>query len=276
MLVWGSSFALSDKVITCYGYGGQPYENNARCPGSNACCGIDATCLSNRLCHKPNDGPNTFVRGPCAIDPYDSGTCAQICLYNETTGILPRVSICADGSLCCNDDAHCCDEGNGIFLDNDGKIAESAPSTTYSYGPERTAATFRVSQETATSSTDSTTSATSTTALTSSVSLTRALSASSATASADSEKSNDKTSGLAIGLGVGLPVACISVGLIGAWMWWKKRKTQASEAAAMNGQMEKDMPQNLPQVTQGGMHSTVNYELSTEVPPIELDGGNTR
>lgn len=75
--------AHGNKVITCYGYGGLPYENNTRCPGSNACCGVDATCLSNRLCHKPSDGESTFLRGPCAVDPYDSGTCAQICLYSE-------------------------------------------------------------------------------------------------------------------------------------------------------------------------------------------------
>lgn len=72
------------KTTTCYGYNGEPFENNTVCPGSNACCGAQATCLSNRLCHNPNDGPNTFVRGPCSVESYDSGTCAQICLYSNS------------------------------------------------------------------------------------------------------------------------------------------------------------------------------------------------
>lgn len=72
-------------LIDCYGFGGSVYENNTRCPGSNACCGFDATCLDNRLCHKPNDGKDTMVRGPCSIEEYDSGTCAQICLYGESS-----------------------------------------------------------------------------------------------------------------------------------------------------------------------------------------------
>lgn len=78
-----ASSAAGAGLIDCYGRNGRAYANNTRCPGSNACCGSEATCLSNRLCHNPNDGPNTFVRGPCAVDPFDSGTCAQICLYGE-------------------------------------------------------------------------------------------------------------------------------------------------------------------------------------------------
>lgn len=85
LLLWlpsAFSAGANDKLITCYGYGGWAYPNNTKCPGSNACCGADATCLSNRLCHKPNDGPGSFIRAPCAINPYDSGTCAQVCLYS--------------------------------------------------------------------------------------------------------------------------------------------------------------------------------------------------
>jgi hypothetical protein len=71
-------------VSTCYGFGGIfDDENNTRCPGSNACSAVGSTCLSNRLCHSPKDGPNRFIKGSCAVDPYDSGTCAQICLYTE-------------------------------------------------------------------------------------------------------------------------------------------------------------------------------------------------
>lgn len=78
----GTVYASSiSDVITCYAFNGAAYANNTRCPGSDACCGIDATCLSNRLCHRPGDGAETFVRGPCAVKPWNKGQCAQICEY---------------------------------------------------------------------------------------------------------------------------------------------------------------------------------------------------
>lgn len=74
---------VGGKIINCYDYSGNPHPNNTICPGSNTCCGAGATCLSSRLCHNPEDGPDTSVRGLCSINPYDSGTCAQICLYSK-------------------------------------------------------------------------------------------------------------------------------------------------------------------------------------------------
>lgn len=68
--------------IVCYGYGGASYVNNTKCPGSNACCGYEATCLSNRLCHNPGDAEGTYVRGPCANNAWDE-TCAQVCLFSK-------------------------------------------------------------------------------------------------------------------------------------------------------------------------------------------------
>ncbi|KAH6997569.1 hypothetical protein BKA56DRAFT_565619 [Ilyonectria sp. MPI-CAGE-AT-0026] len=285
LLAWGQSMVHGDKTITCYGYGGLAYPNNTRCPGSNACCGVDATCLSNRLCHKPNDGASTFLRGPCAIDPYDSGTCAQICLYNETTGILPRVNACSDGSLCCDDDSHCCDNGNGIFLDNDGQVADSAPSTTYSYGPERTAATFRTKEETTTSSTtvatSSTTVATSSTVATTSASesTTTASVATSTSSSAAEESSSagdtNNTSSLAIGLGVGIPVAAVAAGLLGAWFWWRNRKVKKAAADEMEVQFAREVAQRQFQWPESGYQHTGSYELPPR-SPVELDGASKR
>lgn len=69
-----------DGAISCFGFNGGEYANNTQCPGSNACCGYTATCLSNRLCHNVNDPVGTFVRGPCIVNGWSSG-CAQICLY---------------------------------------------------------------------------------------------------------------------------------------------------------------------------------------------------
>ncbi|KAH6884556.1 hypothetical protein B0T10DRAFT_132478 [Thelonectria olida] len=262
--------AHGDKVITCYGYSGIAYANNTRCPGSNACCGVDATCLSNRLCHKPNDGADTFLRGPCAVDPYDSGTCAQICLYNETTGVLPRVRPCSDGSLCCDDNDHCCDDGKGIFLDNDGQIADSAPSTTYSYGPERTAASFRTNR--ASTSTSASTASDASATTTAEPALADATtSATAAETSSASDDDGDSSNGLAIGLGVGLPVAALIVGGLFFIFWWKRRSARKADAnTAKELQAEAAVPKT-------DYYAPVrNYELPTNRPPVELDSGYTK
>lgn len=79
-------------AATCYGYDGSAATNNQVCPGSNACCGASATCLSNRLCHNVGDGNGTFVRGPCAVKPYDPQTCAEICLYGSASPSLFRIT----------------------------------------------------------------------------------------------------------------------------------------------------------------------------------------
>lgn len=85
-IVLNSALALgarAEGLVECYGHNGLAYQNNTRCPGSNACCGPSATCMPNRLCHYPKDGAGILVRGPCAVNPYDFDTCAQICVYGE-------------------------------------------------------------------------------------------------------------------------------------------------------------------------------------------------
>lgn len=80
--------AQGTELRTCYYFDGHTNPNNTKCPNSNTCCGPKATCLSNRLCHNPNDPEDLWVRGPCAIDPSKGGwdeDCAQICLYGKFT-----------------------------------------------------------------------------------------------------------------------------------------------------------------------------------------------
>ena len=78
------------QLIDCYKWDGTIAANNTRCPGSNACCGPGAVCLSNRLC--TSDGnPNSkakLVRGPCAVNGWDD-SCPQICTYSKP-GTTPR------------------------------------------------------------------------------------------------------------------------------------------------------------------------------------------
>lgn len=187
---------------------------------------------------------------------------------DETTGVLPRVTPCSDGSLCCDDDDHCCDDGNGVFLDNEGQIADSAPSTTYSYGPERTAATFRTSGESTTMSVSKTTSKTSTTVAAETTS-----SAAAATSSSSDDGGSNST-GMAVGLGVGLSVASLVIGGLFFIFWWKRRSARKAEAASTKElQGEFAAPKN-------GYYGPTNYEIPSQQqnyelpitrPPVELD-----
>jgi hypothetical protein len=76
-----ASAAKDPLLIDCYRWDGAVAANNTKCPNSNACCGPTATCLSNRLCANVGDGPNLWVRGPCAVKGWDPD-CAQICKYS--------------------------------------------------------------------------------------------------------------------------------------------------------------------------------------------------
>ncbi|KAH7327802.1 hypothetical protein B0I35DRAFT_403265 [Stachybotrys elegans] len=272
----GYTLAQTDRTITCYGINGFAYPNNTRCPGSNACCNVGDDCLSNRLCHRVNDGPDTFVRGPCAIDPYDSGTCGQICLYNETTGVLPRVRSCADGSLCCDNDERCCDNGDGIFLGLDGRITDSAPSTTHTWGPERTDATFRMSTASETTSAPSTSSTSSEAAPTSPP----------ADGSQGSDP-NDNGSGLGIGLGVGLGLGIALLLAAGIWWWLKRKRASPAEADKYHGEQRPELAGNenkyRPELAgseyryygeqRPELAGTGKAELQAAPAPVELDSG---
>lgn len=136
---------------------------------------------------------------------------------DEVNGVFPRVTLCGDGSLCCDNDPQCCGSGTGIFLDNQGRVAKSAPTTTYSWGPERTAATFRTNLP---SSTHKSASASSTP--------TQAPTQSNASDS--SEKDNNQ--GLKIGLGVGIPVGCIAVGAVAFLLFRRRRKSGQGQGEA--------------------------------------------
>lgn len=218
----------------------------------------------------------------------------------DETGILPRVRACADGSLCCDNDERCCDNGDGIFLGNDGVITDSAPSTTYTWGPERTASTFRMTTESPTTSE----APTSTEPSTSSAPTTSSEPQDGASGNDGDENTDDGSTlaiGLGVGLGVGIPLIAIGLGL---WLFCMKRKRTAVTST-----------HELPSSQQHGHHpgyqagyptgyhrseQTEKYryaghtgqaphevhspdanvigkaELATAPPPVELDGNMTR
>lgn len=91
ILLLNPSFLIGTnaQLIDCYKWDGTIAANNTRCPGSNACCGPGAVCLSNRLC-TADGNPNSeakLVRGPCAVSEWDD-SCPQICTYSKPSSVL--------------------------------------------------------------------------------------------------------------------------------------------------------------------------------------------
>ncbi|KAK4163869.1 hypothetical protein QBC43DRAFT_318848 [Cladorrhinum sp. PSN259] len=249
---------------TCYRLDGQVMVNNRRCPGSNACCGEAATCLSNRLCHNDGDPPDLFVRGPCYMNGWNGNTdCAQICLYNETaTNRMPRVNVCADGSLCCDDNKNCCAEKKGIFLDENGiKVSARATGVTLSFPPG--VSSTSISSSTSSSSTTSTTAITTTLTTQTTPSTPTGTgsgnSESSSTNAADSdataESSSSDSTGLKVGLGLGIPLAVIVSALLVYCLLRRKQKAEAAQ--------EKTTPPS-------EMHGESTY--ISEAPPNYMPG----
>ncbi|PGH04031.1 hypothetical protein GX51_03701 [Blastomyces parvus] len=117
----------SQKKIDCYGSGGNTFRNNTKCPDSDACCNTAAQCRPDRLCVADKD-PNTLVRAPCSVFPWNAD-CPRICIEEDSSGFLPRVNICADGSYCCVKDPTCCADKSGFFLNDDGTIKGRANET---------------------------------------------------------------------------------------------------------------------------------------------------
>ncbi|KAI7775315.1 hypothetical protein LA080_007032 [Diaporthe eres] len=276
--------------IVCYGYDGASYVNNTKCPGSNACCGYEATCVSNRLCHNPGDAEGTYVRGPCANDVWDS-TCAQF-PTDETllSGFLPRVSQCSDGSWCCSYDATCCSGGRGVFLDSDGNSATAEGTATTSYPPVSGTGLIRYT-ESASTSTSSTISASTTSSgsiTSSSVGTLATTSATSATdisptsgSSSDDDDDSGTKVGLGVGIGLGIPLAAIVAGG-SVWFFLRRKKRQPHDkdpsgehmsASHLSGShmSESDGGRTGGTNTPSGMYAPVTaakIELSAEGRPV--------
>ncbi|CAF3487269.1 hypothetical protein SNK05_004582 [Fusarium graminearum] len=242
--IFSITILLLPQVIAqegiCWGVNGMQWKDNHKCPGSSACCGPDATCMPNRLCQRKGQTKNQFVRGPCAVAPYDRKKYTAICIKEETNNRFPRVEQCDDGSYCCEYDSGCCVGGRGVFLSSDGSIEDNSTSTT--------------SELSSTFSTLSTTLSTFSTEY----STTASEPSTTATAEADTEDEDaDNSQGVKIGLGVGIPIAAIIAGL-SAWLFLRRRSKK----------------QNLPP----SYPATSNtYEKSgAKIPwtPQELDGYN--
>ncbi|KAI1043539.1 hypothetical protein LB505_010131 [Fusarium chuoi] len=204
----------------CWGVDGKQWTNNKQCPGSSACCGEGATCMPNRLCKNKGQGENEFVRGPCAVAPYDKRKCAAICLYEERNNRFPRVKRCEDGSYCCSeDDPGCCGGKRGVFLDSKGNIEDDETSSTVSL--VETASLAETASPTITAASTAKSSDTSPTL-------------------DDTEQKNpgtiDNSQGMKIGLGVGVPAAAIVAGL-SVWLFLRKKTAKHQDQSTSHPPM---------------------------------------
>ncbi|KAK4667773.1 uncharacterized protein QC764_704750 [Podospora pseudoanserina] len=264
--------ATVDAQITCYGFAGQAYTDNTLCPGSNACCGRKATCLSNRLCHNPNDPEGLWVRGPCAIREWDD-SCGQICLYNETAasnGVLPRVVQCRDGSLCCNNDPQCCQDGKGTFLDEGGEIVSTrATGATTSFPPLSETGTVRTTAPVPTTSTSSSSTFSSTFSESTSSSSTTEIvvpPTNAGPATPAPTPSDEDNNGLKIGLGVGIPCAVLVAALL-AFLFFRRQKKKASNGpvAELHGASRDMVEVHGHDAHAGGYYRS---EFQSKMPPL--------
>ncbi|OJD28151.1 hypothetical protein ACJ73_00436 [Blastomyces percursus] len=117
----------NQRKVICFGSTGNQFGNNTKCPDSDSCCQTAEQCRPDRLCSSNSD-PDTLIRAPCSVYPWN-GNCAKVCIEEDSSGFLPRVNICPDGSYCCVKDTTCCVDKRGFFLNDDGTIKARANET---------------------------------------------------------------------------------------------------------------------------------------------------
>lgn len=275
-LVLGILFAASaissaqEVGITCYGVSGFAYFNNTKCPGSNACCGVGATCLSNRLCHNPGDGPDTFVRGPCATNPYDRNTCAEICLYSKylcpglssssfavrvsgeifrddlkRQASLPNANPCEDESTIdnnflprvsqCSDGSWCCNNDPQCCGTGGGTFLDEFGNI--ASAPASTILSYPPGVTTITTAASSLAAAPLLSTTSASTSVSSSLGAAASTTSSSAGAATTvvveqavDSTSLKVGLSLGIPLAAIAASL-GVWFYsWRGRKRRLAAA----------------------------------------------
>ncbi|KAG5296731.1 hypothetical protein I7I48_05646 [Histoplasma ohiense] len=262
----------SQQKIICYGSTGTRFGNNTKCPDSDSCCQTADQCRPDRLCVSNKD-PDTLVRAPCSANPWNDN-CAKVCIEEDSSGFLPRVNICRDGSYCCVKDPTCCADKRGFFLNDDGSIKRRANETL----PEET--TSEITPKTTSRKASSTT--------TTSISVpNEALTKTPTTVPTETQPTRSPTSTIypdnpqpalsspgisrpaKFGIGFGVSFGVILLGLVAFFAW---RSRQRKSRLQVN-------PSAYPNYDQSNKIGEVPVELPTpqqQAPVSELEGYHSR
>jgi hypothetical protein len=207
---------------------------------------------------------------------------------------------CANGSLCCNNDPQCCQDGQGTFLDENGKVVAArvaAPVTTYLPG-EDTLERFPVNPSTSTTSSST---SSSTGSSTSSTSESESATASTPTTPSEPEGAtstpanaapapapssgsdgSDDSLGLKIGLGLGIPLAILMTACVVYFVLRRRLGPRGGhQPVPQNGVQQY---QQYPHPSHPGSGSAAHLQAGYPYPPPaeayplgqganELDGG---
>ncbi|KAL2063484.1 hypothetical protein VTL71DRAFT_5289 [Oculimacula yallundae] len=244
---------FAQRSNTCFVLNGRrPAIAGFRCDnstdGASACCGTGSTCYSNGLCQQQNGQVVDYLRVGCTDPTWQDPACLNQCAA-FAPGSAAGVRFCNgpitnSTSYCCDDGSqgvgsfHCCDSPRSIF-----RISPAA--TILAQMPLSQLATSTTS-----SSSTSQTSTSATTAITSAPAT-----SSSAPPPNDGDSS---TKAAAIGAGVGVPVVVVALGLVGFFLWRRRRNAKRNQAFELQNNEANDGPP---------------YHDHNGVPqPVEADG----
>ena len=178
-------------------------------------------------CVFPNPYPR-FVTLPWSAE--------TVWLADTTTGFLPRVVICSDGSFCCDDEPDCCQQNRGIVLNGLGAIVstDSGPTNTSSIASSSIGPTSVIT-------TSATAAATPATSATTSASATSTSSTVSSTAPLKPSQTSD--SGLSesskIGVSVTLPLVALAAAVIlSIWFYRRRSRLHRQERYRYDGSVQ--------------------------------------
>lgn len=183
------------------------------------------------------------------------------------------MNLCADGSLCCNNNPTCCQDKKGVFLDESGNVVKArATGATTSYPPKGTSLDrFTQTPSTSTTSTSSTSASTSTSESTTTSSDPPASATTSPAADdpAPSSSSNDSI-GLKVGLGLGIPLAVIITACV---VYFIVRRRRSTPDPGFNGSPGTQyQPPVAPNYYHQGPPQTPMTVYSGVPKPVELGG----
>ncbi|KAF2455927.1 hypothetical protein BDY21DRAFT_365141 [Lineolata rhizophorae] len=189
----------------------------------------DELCLENGMCWYEGSP----YRATCQDQTWGSSNCPQFCLTGESSDTFEFLYECGNSTYCCmddytNSDTTCCNDASLTFTLDDFDVVDSyGVSTTLTISEDTTIAPDPSSTSFTTTASGASTTTTSTSATTTGTSF---------LTETGRPDEDDEFPVLAVGLGVGIPVALLAAGgIFLAWFCIRKRSGKRDAAAAGPG-----------------------------------------